>query len=142
MSYVERATAVMESADGTGTTRLLVYGTLLSGQPNSWWLRDARFVGPARTERGFRLHDLGVYPGLVAGGDTSVAGELYEVDAHTLAALDAFEGDEYHREHITLDDGQCAEAYLLAREIAAGFPLIASGDWRAHRQNAQRLTSR
>ncbi|WP_394830248.1 gamma-glutamylcyclotransferase [Pendulispora rubella] len=125
--------------------RLLVYGTLLSGQPNARWLRGARFIGQARTEPGFRLHDLGAYPGLVAGGSTAVIGEVYEVGARTLAVLDAFEGDEYHRERIVLDDGLCAETYLLAPDVAAGFPLIASGDWRdwcAHREMAQRPTSR
>ena len=55
-----------------------------------------RFVGEARTEPGFRLHQLDGYPGMVeaAEGGRSIEGELWEVDGAALARLDELEGTE------------------------------------------------
>lgn len=136
---------------------LFVYGSLLRGEDNHAVLsgarlpregarrRDAgggaagpapaRFVAAARTAARYTLVDLGPYPALVEGGGTAVAGELFEVDAPLLALLDDFEGhpDEYVRSPVALEGGAAAEAYLLPADRAAGFPPVASGDWRAHR---------
>ena len=115
--------------------RLFVYGSLLRGEDNAHVIASARFVGEARTAPGFTLVDLGPYPALVRGGDTGVAGEIYEVDAAEVAALDDFEGhpDLYVREPIGLDDCSAAAAYLLPAGRAAGFPVIAGGAWRERR---------
>ena len=70
---------------------LFVYGTLLRGQRyHDAYLGGARFLEAAATAPTYSLYDMGAcdYPALVAQGSTSVAGELYEVDAPTLAALD------------------------------------------------------
>jgi gamma-glutamylcyclotransferase (GGCT)/AIG2-like uncharacterized protein YtfP len=73
------------------TARVLVYGSLLLGEPNHRILSRATLVGAARTKAGFTLYDLGAFPGMVAGGDDAILGEVYEVDAATLARLDALE---------------------------------------------------
>ena len=73
-------------------TRVFVYGTLLAGEPNHRLLARARLVTEARTKPAFELRDLGSSPRLVRGGAHAVAGEVYEVDEATLAALDRLEG--------------------------------------------------
>jgi gamma-glutamylaminecyclotransferase len=116
--------------------RVFVYGTLLAGEPNHRLLAGARLVAEARTEAAFELRDLGAFPALVRGGEGAVAGEVYEVDGPTLAALDRLEGHPrfYRRTPITLEDGTAVETYLLAPAQAAGHPVIDSGSWRARRR--------
>jgi gamma-glutamylcyclotransferase (GGCT)/AIG2-like uncharacterized protein YtfP len=120
--------------------RVLVYGSLLSGEPNHRLLAHATLVGAARTQAGFTLYDLGAFPGMVAGGDGAILGEVYEVDASTLARLDALESHPswYCRTPISLADGSAVEAYLLTPRHVVGRPLVASGDWRAHRKEQSR----
>jgi gamma-glutamylcyclotransferase (GGCT)/AIG2-like uncharacterized protein YtfP len=114
-------------------TRVFVYGTLLAGEPNHRLLETALFLGPAATAPVFMLADLGPFPALVAGGAAAVAGEVYEVDAPTLARLDVLEGHPrfYQRQPIALDDGSQVETYVLSPEQVAGRPVIGSGSWRA-----------
>jgi gamma-glutamylcyclotransferase (GGCT)/AIG2-like uncharacterized protein YtfP len=122
------------------TTRVLVYGSLLKGEPNHRLLARAAFVGAVRTTAEFTLHDLGAFPGMVAGGADTIAGEVYEVDAATLADLDRLESHPrwYKRTPITLADGAEVETYLLTPRDVAGSPRVASGDWRAHRKEKSR----
>ena len=70
------------------------------------------------------------------GGEHAVAGEVYEVDEATLAALDRLEGHPrfYRRTRIALEDGAAVETYLLAPEQVEGRPVIDSGNWRARRK--------
>jgi gamma-glutamylaminecyclotransferase len=114
------------------SARVFVYGTLLRGESNHRLLAKARFVGEGRTRPEFRLHHLGGFPALVAGGVHAVEGEVYEVDEATLAALDALEGHPrfYRRVPISMEDGASVEAYLLRAEQVEGRPVIDSGSWR------------
>jgi gamma-glutamylcyclotransferase (GGCT)/AIG2-like uncharacterized protein YtfP len=113
--------------------RLFVYGSLLFGEIHNARLGGSRLLGVARTEPRYTLIDLGPYPALLAEGTTSVWGELYEVAADVLAALDEFEGhpDEYRRLPVRLLTGESAEAYVLPRVRAPETRVIASGSWRA-----------
>jgi gamma-glutamylcyclotransferase (GGCT)/AIG2-like uncharacterized protein YtfP len=101
--------------------RVFVYGTLMYGEPNQGWLRGAPLVGCRHTAPRYMLVSLGPYPAMRGGGTTSVAGELYEVDDTALHAVDRFEGVPtlYRRVPVLLSDGECAQAYLLARPRAA-----------------------
>ena len=86
---------------------LFVYGTLKRGGRNQRQMAGLAFVGPARTQPGFRLYDVGGYPGLVAEPDerNGVSGEVWSVDAAGLARLDRFEGVAeglYRREVVPL----------------------------------------
>jgi gamma-glutamylaminecyclotransferase len=114
--------------------RLFVYGSLLSGEANAGVLAraGARLVGPARTEPRYTLFDLGPYPALAAGGTTAVEGEVYEVDAAGLTAVDAFEGhpDEYRRGIVDLVGGAPAQAYLLPGAAHPGARALPGGNWR------------
>jgi gamma-glutamylaminecyclotransferase len=120
--------------------RLFVYGTLLSGQPNARLLAGAAFLGPAATTASFdlmdcsHLADYGCFPGLRAGGRTSVKGELFLVDDRQLGALDQFEGhpDLFTRADIPLAGGGRAQAYMVSGDRFSGARLIPAGDWRRH----------
>lgn len=84
--------------------RVFVYGTLRRGASNHRRLAGAAWVGDG-TVRG-RLYRIDWYPGLVlddAAGE--VRGEVHEVDAATLAALDAYEGSEYRRVRVAVVGG-------------------------------------
>jgi len=112
-------------------TRVFVYGTLRTGEPNHYLLDDRALVGQVCTEPAFELVSLGAFPAMVAGGATAVVGEVYEVDPVTLAALDRLEGHPrfYQRRPIRLADGDEVLAYLLSPEQARGQTRIPSGDW-------------
>ena len=103
---------------------LFVYGTLKRGCKNHPHIADQRLVGEACTAPGYRLYNLGDYPGLVADTTATdgVTGEVWEVDAAALARLDDFEGVAevlYRRIQVKLVapfDHTEVETYLYARD--------------------------
>jgi gamma-glutamylcyclotransferase (GGCT)/AIG2-like uncharacterized protein YtfP len=117
------------------TTLLFVYGTLKRGCSNHRYLAGQHFVGLARTPPGYRLYDLGGYPGIVAKPDDrdGVVGEVWSVDDEALTQLDKFEGVHeglYRREPMPLVApfaGQKVEAYVSAFPIT-GRPDVGS-EW-------------
>jgi len=110
----------------SATKLIFVYGTLKRGCANHHFLAEQEFVGEARTAPGFRLFNLGGYPGMVAKADDrdGVAGEVWSVDAAALVRLDGLEGvadGVYRREPVPLlppfaDRG--IEGYLYALSVA------------------------
>lgn len=116
---------------------LFVYGSLKRGESNQRHLGSgAAFVGEARTAPGYRLFNLGTYPGMVDWPDDpdGVSGEIWSVPAANLAHLDAFEGvptQLYRRAPIRLQPPFAAEpveTYFYARSVA-GRPAIPGGAW-------------
>jgi len=105
---------------------LFVYGTLKRGGSNHHYLTGQKFLGAARTAPGFRLFDLGGFPGLVPVPEdqAGVIGEVYDADATALAALDVLEGlaeGMYRREPVTLQPpfaDRVIETYIYARTVA------------------------
>ena len=88
-------------------TLLFVYGTLKRGCSNHDQIAGQSFVGLARTPPGYRLYDLGGYPGIgaCAADREGVVGEVWSVDPAGLQKLDAFEGVHeglYRRESFSL----------------------------------------
>jgi gamma-glutamylaminecyclotransferase len=112
---------------------IFVYGTLLRGESNHRLLRRATFIREATSQPSFDLVDLGAFPAMIAGGQTAVCGEIYEVDEATLTRLDHLEGHPsfYVRTTIMLEHGLEAETYLLPGAQASGARRIACGSWRA-----------
>lgn len=99
-------------------TRLFIYGTLKRGQVNHHLLEAETFLGETQTVPHYRLLDLGWYPGLatVENNGRSISGELWEVSPQRLQKLDAYEGDEYARQPVTLLDhnfNTTTETYVL-----------------------------
>ncbi len=90
------------SAPDPSLTRIFVYGTLKRGCSNHHWLAGQQFIGEARTQPAFRMHDLGGFPGMMrpASDGLSIEGEVWDVDPECLARLDVLEGiaiGEYER---------------------------------------------
>lgn len=112
-------------------TRLFVYGTLKRGYKNHHLLAGQTYVGEARTVPGYRLHDLGDFPGMIADStDTAgVTGEIWTVNATALARLDAFEGVHeglYTRSLIALlspPTNEQTHTYLYACDVSDHPPL-------------------
>lgn len=99
------------------TTILFVYGTLKRGHRNHHRMTGQRYLGEVVTVPKYRLVDLGPYPGLVRdeANGLAVRGELWEVSATTLAALDEFEmtTDEYSREEVEIVGFADVQAYYF-----------------------------
>ena len=72
--------------------RVFVYGTLKRGFRNHRFLEKSRFLGEAYTVAAYRMLD-GRFPVLRDSGSDQmpVSGEVYEIDASTLIALDDLE---------------------------------------------------
>jgi gamma-glutamylcyclotransferase (GGCT)/AIG2-like uncharacterized protein YtfP len=95
-----------------------------------------QFVGQGRTAAGFRLYDLGGFPGMVARSEDrdGVAGEVWSVDAEALVRLDALEGlaeGLYRREVIPLlapFSDRSVEGYVYAKSVKGHRDL--GGMWR------------
>jgi len=113
---------------------VFVYGTLRRGSSGAMSIRfpNATFVDDAKVSG--RLYDLGAYPGLrLDDSDSSVVGEVYEVDDEALNELDAFEASSnYLRKQtevsIGADKTNCW-TYEPDPETYSFLHPITSGDW-------------
>jgi gamma-glutamylcyclotransferase (GGCT)/AIG2-like uncharacterized protein YtfP len=118
-----------------GMVTVFVYGTLRRGGSNHFRMDGAEFVMQG-VVRG-RLYGIDWYPGLVADQSAGwVTGELYQVSAAHLAALDDFEGPEYTRgivnAHPPGGDGPPCQAWAwLWTGGTDESRRIAGGDWLA-----------
>ena len=125
--------------------RIFVYGSLRAGFGNHRLLKDSRYIGEAVTAPQYTMLHLGGFPGVVADGQTSIVGEVYEVDHDTLRLLDRLEGHPnfYARTPIEVarvgntdidlgPEAIDAEVYLLPQQwVEDGRnPIIAGGDWK------------
>ena len=119
--------------------RIFVYGTLLPGLCRHDAMQGARSLGSG-TITGL-LYDLGPYPAVVHGAG-KVWGEVFEVDATVLAALDKIEAfypdapadkSEYIREEVVvqMDDAEVTLSAWFYRfnQSIAGKHLIEHGDY-------------
>jgi gamma-glutamylaminecyclotransferase len=112
-------------------TKLFVYGTLKRDGGNHHYLASQRFLGAARTSPGYRLFEVGGFPGMVPflSDERGVTGEVWEVDDAGLAILDEFEGVHeglYRRERVPLlppFERESVDAYLYAKAVE-GRPVI------------------
>ena len=74
-------------------TKLFIYGTLKKGQCRNSALEGQTFLGEVSTEPNYKLYRVSSFPGIVPVKDgIAIKGELWEVDARCLAALDRIEG--------------------------------------------------
>ncbi|EOV9546947.1 gamma-glutamylcyclotransferase family protein [Cronobacter sakazakii] len=107
--------------------RIFVYGSLRRKQGNSHWMTNAQWLGDYDIEN-YQLFSLGHYPGAVPG-EGSVVGEVYRIDAITLAELDALRTarGEYKRQLIQTPYGS-AWMYVYQRPTE-GLTRIESGNW-------------
>lgn len=110
----------------------MCYGSLRRGQHNHRLLESAGFIAIDRTRPAFTLIDLGSFPAMTAGGETAVVGEIWEVDAATLARLDTLEGHPrwYRRTPIVLASRRRADTYILPSAHTMGRVVVPTGDWK------------
>ena len=115
----------------TGVYNIFVYGTLRQGDVRASYLSDtdSKFIKNTKTAPKYTLVSLSAFPAIIEKGNTSVVGELWEVDERTKRALDTIEGVPflYMDKEIELEDGTTAIAYV--QEVDKGYPHIESGDW-------------
>lgn len=108
----------------SGWSRVLVYGTLMSGGRNAGLMAGARLVdGAALTaDAVWTMAQFNSSsspgrqtPGARAGGTHRIAGEVWEVDAEGLARLDRLEQNavRYRRQVVALVGGGEAWMYVL-----------------------------
>ncbi len=111
---------------------LFVYGTLMRGEHHHDVMASAEFLGEATTLPAYELVLVDYFPALLTGGTTPVRGELYRVDAETLARLDELEEvpHYYLREEIALVGGARAQTYVMPRERVPDAVRIESGSFR------------
>ncbi len=115
---------------------VFVYGTLRRGSaramstrfPSSKLIADAKVSGS--------LYDLGAYPGLLLNeSNSSVMGEVYEVDDETLTRLDDFEASsDYWRKQVEVSLGTHRRICWIYvpepnSESYSDRTLVTSGDW-------------
>lgn len=121
---------------------VFVYGTLLFGEDNHFYLHTAKLISDkAITKDKFMLMDLGAFPAMLEVDKTNVVGELYEINFKTLKELDLLEGYPtlYDRKKIDVlfGSGIKKEAYAyIMREENIGktfhkhYKEILCGDWK------------
>jgi gamma-glutamylcyclotransferase (GGCT)/AIG2-like uncharacterized protein YtfP len=123
--------------------RLFVYGTLRRGERAWCQIEPYAAASELARCRGTMVAFERGYPGLALAGDTVITGELVtlcELDA-ALAALDAYEGDEFTRRAIDVETAAGpVRAWVYAVEdhavMASGTP-VPGGDWVVFRLGSQ-----
>jgi gamma-glutamylcyclotransferase (GGCT)/AIG2-like uncharacterized protein YtfP len=123
------------NANARRRIRVFTYGTLMQGQGNHDVIRDGRLQG-TDSVKGFDLFDLGPYPAVKESSRAcaEVHGEVYLVNARTLAMLDRLEGCPrlYTRERITLTSGETAWMYVYAQDPTLWGHELPTGRWTTH----------
>lgn len=117
------------------TILLWVYGTLKEGGRLHGAMGGATLLARCRSVPGYRLLDLGWYPGLIRVasprlGDT-VAGELYKVPVGMLKSLDEVEGAPslFQRETVLLTDQVRQPQAYFYQGSTLGHAALAGGEW-------------
>lgn len=113
-------------SDGQNKHLVLCYGTLKMGFGNHYLLGDSTYLGPAETNA--TMYSMGGFPAIILGGDSTIKGEVYEVDDTTLRHLDSLEGYPgwYDREVVSTPYGP---AYIYTMHSAVNRAVVPSGVW-------------
>ena len=119
------------------TVKLIVYGTLMSGERNHRFCRNAVSITSC-TVTG-TLYDTGYgFPAFMPEGDGVVKAELIEIPLADWADVDRLEGYPrlYDRQLLqaTLTDGGEATGWVyIMTELPEQAKVIESGDWKEYR---------
>jgi gamma-glutamylaminecyclotransferase len=110
---------------------LFVYGTLKRGFRNQRYLSDAVFLGQFSTDRCYSMFDFTRYPAVTQSGRDAIAGEVYQISPHHLAATDTLEGypEFFQRVLISTPFGD-AWMYIVEPVLCDDKPRL-SGQWYA-----------
>ena len=119
------------------TVKLIVYGTLMSGERNHRFCRNAVSITPC-TVTG-TLYDTGYgFPAFAPEGDGEVKAELIEIPLADWADVDRLEGYPrlYDRQllQVTLADGGETTGWVyIMTELPEDAKVIESGNWKEYR---------
>ena len=119
------------------TVKLIVYGTLMSGERNHRFCRNAVSITPCSVTG--TLYDTGYgFPAFIPEGDGVVKAELIEIPLADWADVDRLEGYPrlYDRQLLqaTLTDGGEATGWVyIMTELPEQAKVIESGDWKEYR---------
>jgi gamma-glutamylcyclotransferase (GGCT)/AIG2-like uncharacterized protein YtfP len=121
--------------DKTKNIKLFVYGSLMRGFFNHYYLNGAIFLREDATKPCCSLYNLGEYPGLLKEGKMAVKGEVYLIDNDILAYVDTLEEypDVYIREEIELESSDFVITYFIKKdtpEFERSFEIFES--WREY----------
>ena len=120
------------------TVRIIAYGTLMTGERNHGFCRNAVNIQPC-TIRG-TLYDTGWgFPAFEPGETGTVRAELIEIPVAGWSAIDELEGypDLYDRRLIpaATEEGETVTAWVYVMDVLpARAEIIPGGDWKAHRK--------
>lgn len=114
--------------------KVFVYGSLKEGFGNHRVMErsNGRYIGVHHTDAEYTMVSLHSFPGVVLGGDTSIKGEVYEVDH--LTHLDRLEGypSFYNRKIIYTEYGPAWMYFLADRhQNIDQYKKVTSGEWTA-----------
>lgn len=71
--------------------KVFVYGTLMNGEDNHYYLQNSICLGNAKIY-GYDMYDVGWYPAIIPGGNV-ILGELYQVPVEDMSVIDTLEGE-------------------------------------------------
>ena len=113
--------------------RVFVYGTLKKGYGNDVLLDEARIIGEFSLKN-FKMVSLGGFPAIDRENNSSVLGEVYEIDGDILYSLDRLEGyhpqdgnNLYEREQVLVDN-ELTFVYVMPGCLEQ-YPPVESGVW-------------
>ena len=112
--------------------KVFVYGTLLAGERNAHWARDAHRENASAVGT---IYDTGYgFPAFTREGATVVKGELLTVDDEGFRSMDRLEGCPrlYRRERIQVSTaaGNATAWVYIMNQLPVAAKVIESGDWR------------
>ena len=116
------------------TVQIIAYGTLMTGESNHRFCRNAVSIQPCTIQG--TLYDTGWgFPAFALCGDNTVKAELIEIPIEDWEGVDRLEGYPrmYDRQLIpaTLPDNSTVEAWVyVMNELPKQAKVIAGGDWK------------
>ena len=119
------------------TVKLIVYGTLMSGERNHLFCRNAVNITPC-TVTG-TLYDTGYgFPAFVPDGDGVVKAELIEIPIEDWATVDGLEGyprlyDRQLMQAMLADGGEATGWVYIMNTLPPMATVIDNGSWKEYR---------
>ena len=123
------------------TVKLIVYGTLMSGERNHRFCRNAVSITPCTVSG--TLYDTGYgFPAFMPEGNTTVQAELIEIPLADWADIDRLEGYPrlYDRQLLqaTLADGTIDTGWVyIMNTLPPMAKVIESGNWKIFRKGTK-----
>ena len=114
--------------------RVFVYGSLMSGGEYHEPLARSARLGGFTTPAVWHLWDLDGYPAMTPGGARTVEGEVYRIDAATLAELDRIEEVPTLYQRATLDTPWGEAFVYVVGERPADARALPPGRWMSRRR--------